>query len=167
MKKFSIIAVISVLFISIISVPTLTSAESCPATNTYMSNYFKQYSGYPYKEANNIITFTIKKEYLNYVKVYVNNSSTENDTPTGLTEPDVNGNINLDLVADQNKGYADTTVTFYFTPAANLTTSKNCATVKKTYTFVPNEDETTVEDDEETKALERDLGLLPDFRCLS
>ena len=162
MKKFSIIAVISVLFISIISVPTLTSAESCPATNTYMSNYFKQYSGYPYKEANNIITFTIKKEYLNYVKVYVNNSSTENDTPTGLTEPDVNGNINLDLVADQNKGYADTTVTFYFTPAANLTTSKNCATVKKTYTFVPNEDETTVEDDEETKALERDLGLLPD-----
>ena len=119
MKKFSIIAVISVLFISIISVPTLTSAESCPATNTYMSNYFKQYSGYPYKEAHNIITFTIKKEYLNYVKVYVNNSSTENDTPTGLTEPDVNGNINLDLVADQNKGYADTTVTFYFTPAAN------------------------------------------------
>lgn len=163
MKKLSIVAVISILLICVVSIPTWTKAESCPSTDTYISKYFTLNDKLPYKEENNKVTFTIKKEYLNYVKAYVNDIATEDasEQHTGLTTPDGNGNITLDLIADQNAGYADTTITFYFTTAPDLSSAKDCATIKKTYTFTPDEGSADLDVDEETKEMERELGLLP------
>lgn len=162
MKKFSIVAVIAILLVCVISVPTWTSAESCPSVDSYVSKYFNMNGKVPYKEENNIVTFSIKKEYLDYIKVYVNDLyENEGDQHTGLTQPDANGNITLDLIADQNAGYADTTVKFYFTPSPDMTNAKDCGTRMRYYSFVPDESSQQDEDDEEIKQLERELGILP------
>jgi hypothetical protein len=144
MKKFSVVAIISILLVCIISTPTWTKAESCPSVDTYITNYF----GSAYTNVNNIVTFNIKKEYWNYVKVYVNDTADSDDEAhTGLVTPDENGNISLNLIADQNAGLPNTTVTFYFTPAPSITSAKNCSSVKRTYTFEPSVDVGEPEDD--------------------
>lgn len=163
MKKFSIMAVIAILLVCVISVPTWTNAESCPSVNSYVSKYFNMNGKVPYKKENNIVTFSIKKEYLNYIKVYVNDLyEKDGDQHTGLTQPDANGNITLDLIADQNAGYTDTTIRFYFTPSPDMTNAKDCGTRMKYYSFAPTVSSQQNEDDEEIKQLERELGTLPD-----
>lgn len=158
MKKFSIVAIVSILLVCIISTPTWTKAESCPSVDTYITNYF----GSAYTNVNNIVTFNIKKEYWDYVKVYVNDTASNDDEAhTGLVTPDENGNISIDLMADQNAGLPNTTVTFYFTPAPSITSAKNCSSVKRTYTFEPTVVVGEPEDDAELTEMKRQIGLLP------
>ena len=158
MKKFSIVAIVSILLVCIISTPTWTKAESCPSVDTYITNYF----GSAYTNVNNIVTFNIKKEYWDYVKVYVNDTASNDDEAhTGLVTPDENGNISIDLMADQNAGLPNTTVTFYFTPAPSITSAKNCSSVKRTYTFEPTVVVGEPEDDAELTEMKREIGLLP------
>ena len=158
MKKFSIVAIISILLVCIISTPTWTKAEECPSVDTYITNYF----GSAYTNVNNIVTFNIKKEYWDYVKVYVNDTADSDDEAhTGLVTPDENGNISLDLMADQNAGLPNTRIAFYFTPSSSITTATNCSSVKRTYTFETSVDVGEPEDDEDIIELKREAGLLP------
>lgn len=164
MKKLSLVAVMAILLVCVISNPVWTRAENCVASDDFVGKYFNLVNGLPYTEENNIITFHIKNEYAKYMEIYVNDSFSESGNEhDGAVTPDANGNVTLDLVANQNAGYADTNIRFYFTADPSLfpDTAANCGKVFRQYTFSPGSDDSTDENDEELAAMERELGTLP------
>lgn len=155
MKKFSIVVIFSILLVCVVSTPTWIKAEACPAVDDFVNEYF----GSAYTVENNIVTFNIKKDYWNYVTVYVNDTADSDDeTHTGLVTPDGNGNISVNLMDAENAGLPNTTFTFYFTS----TTKNDCKSVKKTYTFEPSTELGEPEDDSEISDMKNEIGLLPD-----
>lgn len=165
MKKLSLVAVMAILLVCVISNPVWTRAESCTNSKAFVEKYFNLVNNLPYTEDDdNIITFHIKSEYAKYMEIYVNDSFADGGNEhDGAVTPDANGNVTLNLIADQNAGYPDTNIKFYFTAAPSLfpNTAANCGKAFQQYTFTPGSTEEDDEDDEEIAAIERELGTLP------
>lgn len=147
MKKFNKILIFVIILICLMVGPSKADAVNCPDPQAYIDTYFNlSSSGLPFTSNGNVKTFSLKKEYLQYIKVYVNNSAGEND-PT--TAPDENGNISLDLLADKAKGLSETTIIFKFTAAPSFNTETEKCEATKEYTFTPEAELADEVDEEE------------------
>lgn len=147
MKKFNKILIFVIILICFMVGPSKADAVNCPDPQAYINTYFNlSSSGLPFTSNGNVKTFSLKKEYLQYIKVYVNNSAGEND-PT--TAPDENGNISLDLLADKANGLSETTIIFKFTAAPSFNTETEKCEATKEYTFTPEAELADEVDEEE------------------
>ena len=119
-KKIKLLVLAIILFIAFTPFFSQAEGTSCPTAEWYAGEYFNLSAGTgsvwdrTYTRSGDVLTYSIKKAYLSYVKVNVNDDD---------VTPDENGNLTIDIGSYSS---GDVIIVFDFTVAPNSGYASDC-----------------------------------------